>query len=1719
MTTLLSGTTFSFFTPEELRNVSVCEVVNPKTFDAQNVANPGGLYDPRLGPTERGAVCPTCSETERNCHGHLGRVELPVPCYNPLLMGQAHKLLQTQCLHCNALRLDKAVVEYYVARMTLICAGEFQRLEKLEMPPRGRKQKTSGAGVDEAKEGDDERRRQIAAFCAAVRADAASGVLTSPKSGAHARAERQRCAREFYGALRAAVRCETCGAAQRKIRKDGATKFFQQPLDQRSARGDLALGIRPPKSAHASAKKIKRPGLDDLASSDDDSSDDDQELGGAFLQSQEKRELFLTCSEVMKQLMLLWKHDGLALDALLGVDLCAKGAGDAGGYRKFFLEVMAVPPPRFRPAQLVGGVMAEHPQNVTLSKVLTLSGEIRGLGVDGDEAKRKSGTEKANKLLELWLQLQSEVNNFIDSSKSSNKDQPPGIKQLLERKEGLFRKHMMGKRVDFCCRSVISPDPFLGNGEIGLPVRFARELSYPEPVTPHNVELLRSMVVNGHASWPGANWVELKGGGRSRVDLSRITSVKKRAALAKQLLTTPGQRVGRHVLDGDCFLVNRQPSLHKPSIMAHVAKVLAADSLREHQTLRMHYANCNAYNADFDGDEINCHFPQSELCRAEAKLIAATHEQYVVPTDGKPLRGLIQDHVDCAVKLSMADSFIPRDMFCQMAYETCRVVVGDASRVDVRIAGLRPAILKPRVLYTGRQLISLVLAHVTRRFAASAGRDDFVQEFEGKAKVKAEAIGGFAGLDEQLVYVRKGRVLRGVLDKATVGASANGLVHAIYELYGAHAAAVLLDAISRMFTLYLRYVEGHTCGIGDLVLTEKAEKARAALVLKAEQTGLDALKEFLAARRPAGVADPTLAAATPRAATLAQRAELAAVLSKDGGGAALDGHMQGALAPAHSAIVKACLPNGLATMFPKNSFALMVTTGAKGSIVNQSQVSCALGQQSLEGRRVPLMANGKALPCFEAYDQSPRAGGFITDRFLTGVRPQEYYFHCMAGREGLVDTAVKTSRSGYLQRCLVKHLEELTVCYDHTVRDAEGSVVQFLYGDDGLDVMKTHFLSGAKELKILGDNHRAGASREGPDAANARAHEALGAEVLAARRGYALEALEVGARVDARQIVGKGRTRADLKGSSWSLATVVKARGGDVYDVKFDHDGSIMKKAPRTVAAGEGRAVEVLRLAAKQPLNARYAPWRFGAVSDKLEALLDDLDGGDAGSDIRAAVYGKYARSLAAPGEAVGALAAQSVGEPSTQMTLNTFHLAGHGAGNVTLGIPRLREIIMTASDHIKTPQITLPLTSRDDAAMARARTFADGLNKVCLLELADLKEGIACRERVHLSKNRLLRREYVATFKLHEDAKIVAHFGPGLVPEETQGLCRKLEAAVRKLVKTMTAPPAKKLPMPTAAKPEAAAANGAERGDSDDDDDDGDDADDAEQGTLKFGRKREVDGYDDDDGGDDDEAVEAAADESDSDDEEHGGASPAKAAAGRSPAGAKQAPKKARAAVGSKTVEVGCACHFDELRDRLAFKVVVDVGAGAPRCSLASMVEAACGRTVVREAKGVTRAVLVPDRVVDGAETGGVVVEGDNFEAIWKETLGFADAVDVDNLESNDISGILRTYGVEAARASIVREVMGVFGVYGIEVEPHHLSLIADYMTFNGAYKAMNRTAMAQNSSPYLQMSFETTADFLAKAAMAEGRESLASPSARIVVGQPVGVGTNHFDVVVPLK
>jgi DNA-directed RNA polymerase I subunit RPA1 len=257
------------------------------------------------------------------------------------------------------------------------------------------------------------------------------------------------------------------------------------------------------------------------------------------------------------------------------------------------------------------------------------------------------------------------------------------------------------------------------------------------------------------------------------------------------------------------------------------------------------------------------------------------------------------------------------------------------------------------------------------------------------------------------VLFRDNELLRGVLDKSQFGASQYGLVDAVYELYGADHASMLLSSLGRLFTLFIQSA-GFTCGMDDLVLTEEAEAKRRELINTAELKGLKEAAKALDI-------DATDVESRKDEVEAAVRAKLQSKLLHDPTGAnsaAMDHAYRAVTSPLNSDIISICLPGGLYKPFPVNMFSTMVASGAKGSLVNHSQISCGLGQQSLEGRRVPVMISGRTLPSFAPYDSNPRAGGFIADRFLTGVRPQDYYFHCMAGREGLVDTAVKTSRSG-----------------------------------------------------------------------------------------------------------------------------------------------------------------------------------------------------------------------------------------------------------------------------------------------------------------------------------------------------------------------------------------------------------------------------------------------------------------------------------------------------------------------------------------------------------------------------------------------------------------------------------------------------------------------------------------------------------------------------------
>jgi DNA-directed RNA polymerase beta' subunit len=307
------------------------------------------------------------------------------------------------------------------------------------------------------------------------------------------------------------------------------------------------------------------------------------------------------------------------------------------------------------------------------------------------------------------------------------------------------------------------------------------------------------------------------------------------------------------------------------------------------------------------------------------------------------------------------------------------------------------------------------------------------------------------GLSEDKVLVLGGDLVRGVLDKSQFGAASYGLVHSVYDVYGAETAGRLLSIFSRLFTKYLQH-RAFTCRMDDLSLTPKGEKARRDAMLSGVEFGTHAAISFFS-----DLSNVESRNKKEKHRELDTRLEK--VLRDDAQMAGLDNIVKGKMKELSEAVVNATIPGGLLRSFPNNHMQVMTTSGAKGSATNARQISALLGQQELEGRRVPVMVSGKTLPSFKPFETAAIAGGYIGSRFLTGLRPQEFYFHCMAGREGLIDTAVKTSRSGYLQRCLIKHLEGIRVHYDHTVRGADSAVYQFLYGEDGLDVTKQMHLT------------------------------------------------------------------------------------------------------------------------------------------------------------------------------------------------------------------------------------------------------------------------------------------------------------------------------------------------------------------------------------------------------------------------------------------------------------------------------------------------------------------------------------------------------------------------------------------------------------------------------------------------------------------------------------
>ncbi|KAF2083270.1 beta and beta-prime subunits of DNA dependent RNA-polymerase [Saccharata proteae CBS 121410] len=1691
----ITGVEFGFMSSEEIRALSVKRITNPTTFDTLLNPVPGGLYDAALGAFLDNP-CATCNLQKFNCPGHCGHIELPVPVYHPTFMDQLLRLIRAQCVYCHHLKMSRSDVNRFSCKLRLIQYGLLKEAQELEDVASfrwsnvdkgaGKRAREEGEDVGSASEGENNDDNIIAKREAFVkRAIRNAGVKKSGWTVEKTEAvneERRFVIKEFLMDINKGKKCKKCGGISPTYRKAGYQKIFRKPLNAKDKATMIQSGKKiedPIVAEMARRKEMERadqkykPHLDEGVEMEEEdegedvmSIDADEEIadGSALAmeaatmtadknKKMEDGQTYMSVAEVYACLQWLFEKEQDILSHVYGPRSRGKNAKVTADM--FFIKTLIVAPNKYRPEAKTGkDEIAEAQRNSLYKNILTTCEIVNQIvleikGVPTDSRRPRTFDDLRN----VWVQLQDAVNSLIDRDRNpiqgaAGKKNEDGIKQKLEKKEGLFRKNMMGKRVNFAARSVISPDPNIETNEIGVPPVFAIKLTYPEPVTNHNYYELKEAVLNGPDKWPGAVAIENENG---QVVNLKTKNYEERQALANQLLSpsstamngTKNKKVYRHLNNGDVVIMNRQPTLHKPSMMAHRARVLPGE-----KTIRMHYANCNTYNADFDGDEMNMHFPQNEVARAEAVSIADTDHQYLSATAGAPLRGLIQDHISMGVQLTNKDTFFTRDDYHQLLYACLRPEHNHTT--SSRLITVPPTVFKPRPLWTGKQVITTVLMNIKPETHVGL-------TFKSKSSTSSDR--WHKGSEEGNVIFKDGELLCGIMDKKQIGPSGGGLINAIYEAYGHTIAGKLLSALGRLLTKLL-HMRAFSCGVEDLVLTPEGDKLRKEKLQDANHIGLRVAAKYV-----------SLEDQKPDSNNPILKSRLEEVLRDDAKQHGLDQITNQNTALLSSSITNACLPDGLVKPFPKNQMQAMTGSGAKGSQVNANLISCNLGQQVLEGRRVPIMVSGKSLPCFKPFESSVRAGGYIVDRFLTGIRPQEYYFHAMAGREGLIDTAVKTSRSGYLQRCLIKGMEGLRVEYDTTVRDSDGSMVQFLYGEDGLDPTKEKYLN---DFKFTAENFQS-------------VFNSLG-------------------------IQGQFAKLMNDEAAEWNKTAVKKyKKTGDLGCV----DPAISVFAPGRHA---GSTSEKFFAAKKKYcddnpdklLKSKKQGTTEGLARKTFDALLD----------------AKYLKSIVEPGEAVGVVAGQSIGEPSTQMTLNTFHLAGHSAKNVTLGIPRLREIVMTASAAISTPSMTLhvnPEISKTDADK-----FAKGISRLSLAEVVDkasvtesLGRGIAYGQ----AKMYKIKLDFFAVEDYCKEYAIV-------VNDVLMAIERKFIPRLQKLVRAELKKKGQEKSLKANAKSdaipeigvsagateqEAARPEGMNEGGDDDNDDDGDD--DATNAKQKANRSENA-SYEKPD--DDEETIAAqgrardATPEPMEEDETYGG-SP-RASDDSDEEGSKKARKSGNSAADRESR------ILDKNQDVTSFKLksktvdgktfqtcefTMEYDAQTAKLLMLHIVESACRDAVVQAIPGLNGCLAINDK-----NTLVVVTEGVNLLAMHE----YQDIINPHKIFTNDIAAMLRLYGVEACRANIVREMSAVFGGHGISVDNRHLNLIADTMTRGGGYTAFNRMGLKSNVSPFMKMSFETTVGFLKDAVLEEDWDELDNPSARIVVGKMSKVGTGAFDVLMPV-
>lgn len=829
-------------------------------------------------------------------------------------------------------------------------------------------------------------------------------------------------------------------------------------------------------------------------------------------------------------------------------------------------------------------------------------------------------TAAAGEAAEVWEKLQGDVAALFNNTSRARGQtlQRSGaptrtLKHRLTGKHGRIRENIQGKRTNQSARSVISPDPTLDLDEIGIPRRVAMILTVPEPVNASNISRLTQRVRNGPGHLLGAASVVTRDG--CVIDLEVLPTERRMAlTLRPAVAGRRGDVVERFLTDGvdehtepDVVVFNRQPSLHKFSMMGHRVRVLPG------YTLRMSELAAKPYNADFDGDEMNVHVPQSAMARAEVSELMMVSQLIMSPQGNRPVVGLVQDSLLGAYLLSDPATTLTRRVALDILHSVRHpemYPLGAPTRADGR--------------YTGAEIVSVLLPSINLTLGE--------------------------------LVIQRGRLLHGRLDKRSIGASAGGIVQVICQDFGSLRAARFLSDIQSVVMRFLA-VRGFSMGICDCIIASEDERA---LVDRATGRAMECATSVLADKE--GYVACGVGAEAERA-----------VLRITSGALSTVGKVVGE------------------SLAPLNALNDMVTAGSKGNPVNYTQIMGCVGQNCVEGGRICVTA-ARTLPCFKQGDDTLEAHGFVENSYIDGLTPPQLFFHAMGGREGLVDTAVRTAQTGYLQRRTIKGLEEKGVAHvpyhpthqRRPVLSAKRAVIQLHYGGDGCDGSRLERVALPCLLETEDDKLRAHIG----DPEEIAIVQALRARLLRGREGLVGVELKAYAHVPVC-------ARREVEYTAAASGGVVNAgsRGGRERRRSVDDLCTCIRAI---MTADGGAALEY---------TVRY--WLCLRELDRYE-----LDAG-ATRALCVRIRDRVAAAAVSPGEMVGIVTAQSFGEPLTQMTLNTFHLAGVGGG-VTQGIGRIKELI-DVTKKPKTPVLTLPLVGRLGATREAASRFAQGLPRCTL--------------------------------------------------------------------------------------------------------------------------------------------------------------------------------------------------------------------------------------------------------------------------------------------------------------------------------------------------------------------------------------------------------------------